>query len=354
MKLNAIFWLLLVVTFQVNAQDSKRKKPVGEAFQPMQVMFYNVENLFDTKDDPKTDDKEFLPSGDYKWDDAKLNEKLSNIQKVISTLKFPEIIGFCEVENRDVLDMLVNQSELKTKNYTVVHFDSPDNRGIDVGLVFNPKRIKLLSSRKVAVVLDGKDDRPTRDILYAKLQLITRDTLHVFVNHWPSRSGGEKETEPKRLAAAQALKAITDSILKVSPNSKIISMGDYNDYPSDKSIKEVLKAEIDTTLGDKAFYNLMGWQMGPGKGTQKHRENWGFLDQFIVSNALLFNPNGTRTFFKAAQVGRLDFLITKDERNGGEMPFRTYGDKRKYIGGYSDHLPIVLTLQMGIPKVQKK
>lgn len=356
MKINALITLFATLVLLVNAQDSKKRKPIGEAFQPLELMFYNVENLFDTKDDPKTDDKEFLPTGEYKWDDEKLDKKLQNIRQVILSLNYPEIIGVAEIENRDVLELLISKTALKEKGYNIVHYDSPDQRGIDVGLIFNPKRIKLLSSQKVAVKLDGtgKDDRPTRDILYAKLQLITRDTLHVFVNHWPSRSGGEKETEPKRAAAAKALKTVTDSILRVSPNSKIVAMGDFNDYPTDKSLKEVLGAELDTTKGDKALYNLMGWQMGPDKGSQKYRENWGFLDQILVSNALIFNTNGTFTKFNQAKVNRLGFLLEKDARNGGDMPFRTYGEKKKYIAGYSDHLPVTLTLHIAVPKSPKK
>lgn len=356
MKINALITLFATLVLLVNAQDSKKRKPTGEAFQPLEVMFYNVENLFDTKDDPINDDKEFLPTGEYKWDDEKLDKKLQNIHQVVLSLGYPEIIGVCEIENREVLEMLITKTALKEKGYNIVHFDSPDQRGIDVGLLFNPKRIKLLSSKKVNVKLDGtgKDDRPTRDILYAKLQLITRDTLHVFVNHWPSRSGGEKETEPKRAAAAKALKATTDSILKVSPNSKIIAMGDFNDYPNNSSLKDILSAELDTTKGDKTLYNLMGWQMGPDKGSQKYRENWGFLDQFVVSNSLIFNTNGTYTKFNQAKVNRLGFLLEKDARNGGDMPLRTYGEKKKYIAGYSDHLPVTLTLHIAVPKSPKK
>jgi len=356
MKRISLFICLVLLVLASNAQEKQKRKPIGEAFQPLELMFYNVENLFDTKDDSVTDDKEFLPTGEYKWDDEKLNKKLQNIHQVVLSLGYPEIIGVSEIENRGVLEMLISKTAMKEKGYNIVHFDSPDQRGIDVGLLFNPKRIKLLASKKIPVKLDGsgKDDRPTRDILYAKLQLITRDTLHVFVNHWPSRSGGEKESEPKRASAAKVLKAATDSILKVSPNSKIIAMGDFNDYPSDKSLKDVLSAELDTTKGDKALYNLMGWQMGPDKGSQKHRENWGFLDQFVVSNALIFNTNGTFTKFNQAKVNRLGFLLEKDARNGGEIPFRTYGDKKKYIAGYSDHLPITLTLHIAVPKSPKK
>lgn len=283
----------------------------------LSVMFYNVENLFDTEDDSTKNDNEFLPESAKEWTNRRWSKKTHKIAQVISAAKYPAIIGLCEVENKAVLEKLVKSRLMRRKKYQILHFESPDFRGIDVAILYRPSEVNLLAVKATPVRLGGRSK--TRDILAATFSKNT-DTLSVFVNHWPSRYGGIKKSKPKRLIAAKVLKRLMDSVKNVSANYKLVAIGDFNDEPKNKSLK-VLK-------GYKNHNDTI-------KGTLKYKGKWKKFDQCITSK----NAPGK------LQVLRKDFLFEKDSKYGGIKPHRTYRGP-KYLGGFSDHLPIIYSLKL--------
>lgn len=303
------------------------------------LMFYNVENLFDTINDPKTNDDDFTPSGHYRWNAYRLYKKLNNVYKVIAAAggtEPPEIVAFAEVENKQVIENLIYNTPLSKYRYSVVHEDSRDQRGIDVALVYRPDKIKKITSRYF-------EAGNYREILYFAFSTYGKDTIHLFVNHWPSRAGGQLSSEKKRMFVADILKAKTDSLFKVNKNAKIIITGDFNDEPSDKSIAGVLSAiKISGQINYEELYNL-AYLPDEKYGTIKFRGSWGTFDQFIVSGNLL-KKNSTYTQPELFRIFKEGFLLTSDEKYLGVKPFRTfYGFK--YESGYSDHLPVLLDLK---------
>jgi predicted extracellular nuclease len=243
---------------------------------------------------------------------------LQHISEVIQAVGkqelLPDVIGLGEVENRKVLDFLITKTDISSLGYSIVHFDSPDKRGIDVALLYRKDRFKPIKSHNYPVIFPGDMDKPTRDILYVKGELPNKSTLHVLVNHWPSRSGGQKETEAKRIMAAQTAKRLCDSISFNDPNANILIMGDLNDYPSDKSLTEALQTQNDTAFANAKLYNLMGWQKGENVGSHPYKGEWGFLDQIIVSGSIVKGNNNIKTYFNQAKAFRPDFLIEKNEK----------------------------------------
>ncbi|MFM2286776.1 MAG: hypothetical protein RLZZ543_2273 [Bacteroidota bacterium] len=340
--------LLLLLLIQPGCKNHQAKSSAKAT--PFRVMFYNVENLYDAEDDPNIDDQEFLPGSESKWTKERFETKLQHIAQVIHAVGdqelLPDMIGLGEVENHSVLDQLLTKTDLSKLGYSIVHFDSPDKRGIDVALLYRSNRVKILKATKQAIVFPGDMDKPTRDILYVKGELPNKAQLHVLVNHWPSRSGGQKETEPKRIMAAQTAKRLCDSIAFNDRNANILLMGDLNDYPSDKSLTEALGAQNDTSNTSSALFNLMGWQKGENVGSHPYKGEWGFLDQIIVSGSIIKGDNHLKTYFNQAKAFRADFLIEKNEKFNNWQTKRTYGGKN-YLGGYSDHLPVFVNLYMG-------
>jgi len=309
------------------------------------LMFYNVENLFDFKNDSTTADDDFTPAGSMHWTTGKYYEKLNKICKVIIAAggwSPPVIIGLCEIENRDVLNDLIFKTPLSKFSYKIVHKDSPDERGIDVALLYEPKAVRILSSSFIEV---SRKDLRTRDILYVK-SVISKDTCHVFVNHWPSRSSGQVETEGNRILAAIVLRNKVDSILNMDPLAKIILMGDFNDDPEDVSIIQGLMtlAPSDSYLPDKLYNLSVEPTSGPVKGTLKYRGSWNMFDQIIVSGSLLSDTQELRTGKNYYRILQNGFLVETDETYSGVKPFRTYLGFR-YHGGFSDHLPVVLEMR---------
>lgn len=311
------------------------------------IMFYNCENFFDTFDDTLKNDNEFLPDGEKHWSIHKYYEKLSNISKVITAVggwEPPEIVGVCEVENYYVLESLTKHSPLKAFNYKIIHYESPDKRGIDVGLLYQPNKFTPISTKKIEVVFSD-NGRPTRDILYVAGTTTKKDTLHIFVNHWPSRWGGMLESEPKRRFVASLLRTKIDSLFVVNPKAKILIMGDLNDFPDNKSIVEDLKALNNfSDIKPNELYNLSYYlQEEKGKFSHRYQGEAGILDQMIVSGALLDSTSNFYTTKDNAHIYDADFLLEKEENFVGYKPFRTYIGY-KYHGGYSDHLPPYLDL----------
>lgn len=310
-----------------------------------QVMFYNTENLFDCMHDSLKNDREFLPESIRGWHAGRYKHKLRNVAKVITAAggwKAPELVGLCEVENEKVMNDLSRYSPLKELGYRYVMTDSPDERGIDVALLYQRGSFKLIGHRSIRIRFENRRFKPTRDILHVTGIIATGDTLDVFVVHLPSRSGGEKESEPARIIAASQLKICTDSLSKARTCPNLIIIGDFNDYPSDRSVSRILGANAPTSpIVPEKLYNLMA---GKKDGTYKYQGEWGILDQFIVSGNLLSNRNKLKISGEKVTVCDLPFLLEKDEKYGDKRPFRTYYGL-KYTGGFSDHLPIIGTFE---------
>lgn len=309
--------------------------------QNFQVVCYNVENYFDCVDDSLTDDSEYLPGGMRGWNTTKYLKKQANIARVITAIggwEAPALVGLCEVESNKCLVDLTRYSGLKSLKYKFIHHESPDARGVDVALLYQPSRFKPIHHEPVAVKFPFAPQSKTRDILYAAGILETKDTLHVFVCHFPSRLGGELESEERRICAANVLRAKTDSIFAINVNANIIIMGDFNDYPTNESMRQVLNAQPPgESPSAHGLYNLMFKIHTSGKGSHKHAGEWGALDQMIVSGNLL-DPQ-SRIFTQEAFVFEVDFLLENDKVYLGKQPFRTYVGM-KYQDGYSDHLPV--------------
>ena len=300
------------------------------------IMSYNVENLFDTIDDPNKADEDFTPTGKLQWNTAKYYEHLNHTVDAITNkgTNFPAIVGLIEVENGTALNDLVNTSHLKGKGYKVVWHEGPDERGIDVALIYDSNRITLIGSRAIPVILESVTDPNTRDILKVTVKVGSED-FNLFVNHWPSRRGGQDESEMHRIRAASVLRKEVDQILSVNPKANIICMGDFNDFPSNKSVHDVLQAGVSNE--HSVLFNMMSDFEALKKGTHFYKGEWSPLDQFMLSYGMFDNKCITANSF---EVVTSDFLYYTS-KDGVKSPARAYvGDS--YKGGYSDHLPILL------------
>ncbi len=311
------------------------------------IIFYNVENLFDTVDDPGTDDSEFLPESDKKWDEEKYKAKLDHTAEVIIAIcgkKAPMLVGLCEVENEKVIYDLITLTDLKVWNLGYVHHDSPDERGIEVALLYNKDFVSILQSEVEPVVFDDPNDK-TRDVIMYHCALRSGDTLYAIVNHWPSRIGGDKETEPKRITAAQTVMQHVDRAYQLDANANIVIMGDFNDEPDNISIHDTLNAKSPAeVLSDSMLVNLMFEKQMNGEGSYYYKSDWNMLDQFIVSWAVFNGTQNLQADQTDAHIFKDDFLMFLPEK-GDPRPNRTYGGD-EYYGGYSDHLAIYLELQI--------
>jgi len=316
------------------------------------IAFYNLENLFDTEDDLTIDDSEFLPTSPNQWDEAKYQKKLQNMAKAIASISnAPDILGVCEVENRRVLEDLVKQNDLKEKDFGIIHYNSPDERGIDVAMLYKKNRFKPFKESSIRINLPDTADK-TRDVLFVSGVLGKKDTLHLFVAHFPSRRGGQQESEPKRVFVASQIRQKIDSLQKINPNANIIVMGDLNDEPNNKSIAETLNAKPYTeNLKPNELFNAMGTLKAEGKGTHAHynskekKVEWNLLDQIILSPALVNKKNKVRYVAGSATIHKPDFLLQTEPEQYRGQPLRTFAGKR-YLAGYSDHLPVYVLLAL--------
>lgn len=326
---------LLVFSSFILAQQQERIN--------FKVMCYNVENYFDIVDDSLTSDQEFLPNGLRAWTYPKYQQKQANIAKVITAIggwDAPALVGLCEVESHKGLVDLTRYSGLKQLKYKFLHHESPDARGVDVALLYQPNQFNPFHDEAIEIHFPTAPNSKTRDILFASGTVPSGDTLHLFVCHFPSRLGGELESEDKRIYVASVLRTRVDSIFKTNPHSKIVIMGDFNDYPNNKSIFETLAAQApNDTINPNKLYNLMYHLHKSGKGTNKHNGEWGALDQIIVSGGLLELNQGLYTAEKDTHIFDADFLLENDTQFLGKQPFRSYVGM-KYHNGFSDHLPI--------------
>lgn len=312
--------------------------------QSFRIMWWNVENLFDTHHDSLKNDYEFLPDALRHWHYGRYKKKLADIASVITAVgewNAPALVGLCEVENDTVLRDLTKYSPLKEMNYRYVMTHSPDLRGINVALLYQRDQFKLLMSRSIPVNTSYKNSRPTRDILHVCGQILTGDTLDILICHLPSRSGGVKESEPYRIFAAQKLRTEADSLIAARSHPQLLIMGDFNDYPQNKSISKILEAVAPDSLPvpTKLYHLLARKAKKRNYGSYKYQGEWGLLDHLIVSGSLLNTSSSFSTGEDKADVVRLPFLLTEDKKYGGEQPLRTYNGM-KYQGGFSDHLPV--------------
>lgn len=309
--------------------------------------FWNVENLFHPDNDPDKQDDDFTPEGNNRWSPSRYYKKLMSLSKVVVAMggwSAPDILGMCEVENKLVVRELIERTPLKAAGYEVVHYESPDNRGIDVALIYRKERFTLLHSEPIHVTFED-GSRPTRDILYVKGMMLDKDTIHVFINHWPSRLGGAQVSEPKRMRAASLLRAKVDSIWQVVPNAAVVITGDFNDEPEDKSITESLKAKHDRKkLDDNTLFNFMYEKLGK-EGSHKFQGHWGIIDQMIVTANMVDGRNNISVKGSIAHIFKEDWLLVEDTRFTGHELFRTFSGPR-YLGGFSDHLPIFIDLEI--------
>jgi predicted extracellular nuclease len=322
--------ILFLVSFNLLAQD----QPIGV------VAFYNLENLFDTEDDPSINDEEYMPEGEKEWDEQKYQNKLENMAKVISSMTYgPDIIGVVEVENRKVLEDLVNTGSMAPKRYQIVHYNSPDRRGIDVALLYRQDKFKPFATVKIPFEHESNEDYKSRDMLWVK-GLYAGDTLNVVVNHWPSRrNGGVSE----RATAASALRKHVDSVQKINPAAKIIVMGDFNDDPTDKSIKKVLRADNrERKLEPGDFYNTSLSTFKDGFGTLYYRGAWNLFDQILISQSLLKDNDKSSNYFYAPNSFKVYAPQWMREPDTG-APLRTFS-YGVYKNGFSDHYPTFIIL----------
>lgn len=315
------------------------------ADEKIRVLSYNVENFFDIKDDPDTDDNEFTPQGNMYWDGSKYKAKTINIARAITAAGGWEgaaIIGLYEIENEYVLTSLTKYSPLKQKGYKFVHYESDDPRGIDVAMLYDPSKIKVLESHPMRPKCSEGNLR-TRDVLYVKALVLKSDTLHLFMVHSPSRRGGVEESEWKRECVLSMVRNKVNSI-QSKGKANILIMGDFNDYPECKSICRSLGAKrVEGKFKDRSLYNMFWNYADEGMGSYKYQGEWNMLDQIIISGRMLNGQGTLYTSQDKAHIFETPFIIEEDKTNFGTKPKRTYNGRR-YIGGYSDHLPIYIDL----------
>jgi hypothetical protein len=332
------FLFFLIIQISACSSGEGQTKHQDEHDQIGYFGFYNVENLFDTADDPDTFDEDFTPNSEKQWTEERYQAKLEKIASVIGlkNLDFPVFFGLCEVENSIVLEDLVRTPPLKKRMKFILE-EGNDGRGIDVAFLYDRKRFTPLESRGIDVPMP-EDERPTRKILYIRGMIDDSGPYHIFINHWPSRNGGAGQTERKRLIAAEILKKEIDAVLEEDSNAHLIVMGDFNDYPENKSIEDVLDARSHSS--DGLLVNLMAGLSKTKRGSYNYRGDWGFLDQIIVSRSLLNEekPLIEKEFTTPYFTSDMIYQGKRDEK-----PNKTYGGIN-YYGGYSDHLPVISKL----------
>jgi endonuclease/exonuclease/phosphatase family metal-dependent hydrolase len=338
-KHNWLIILCLLPFLNLNAQKKRN-------FKVHTIAFYNVENLFDTINDPNKFD-EASPIMEIKFNRGEIyKQKVRNMARVISEIgadvskNTPAIIGLSEVENRQVMEDLANDPALFQKDYGIAHFDSPDARGIDVGLLYQKKLFVPISISNHELKIY---DDITRKRVYTRDQLLVTgklegEIIHVIVNHWPSRSGGEARSRPKRMAAARLNKRIIDSLQAIDPYAKIFSMGDLNDDPTNASLKDILKAKKDKDdVQLKGIYNPMEAFFKIGLGSNAYRDAWSLFDQILITKPLLEKDYSSFRFFKAGIFNK-QYLTNKKGRYKG-YPFRSFSNS-SFTNGFSDHFPV--------------
>ncbi len=345
--MKSLYPFLLFCFLLINTSYGQQKKE----YKVNTVAFYNLENLFDYEDDPITFDDDRTPDGRDHWTKEIYEAKLKNMAKVISEIgkevtgTSPAIVGVCETENRRVLEDLLNQEPLLQQDYGIVQFDSPDRRGIDVALLYKKRLFTPTGYKAYPLIIYDNEDKSKR--IYTRDQLLVSgmldgEKIHVIVNHWPSRSGGEARSRHKRIEAAKLNKRIIDSLFSDDPYAKIITMGDLNDDPTSPSVKKYLKAKGKREkVKIKELYNPMESMYKKGLGTLAYRDGWNLFDQIIISHELLKKDYSTYRFYKAGIFNK-PYLANPRGRYKG-YPYRSFANGG-FTGGYSDHFPVYILL----------
>ena len=342
-------WAALLVFPLISGCDPPPTEQGSETkYQVRTLAFYNVENLFDTLNDSLTNDDERTPESALRWTPERYAQKLKNCARVLAdigrdqTRRLPDLIGLCEVENRQVLEDLIRQAPLAEGDYGIVHEDSPDHRGIDVALLYRKEHFIVVEQEFRELLLKTRENRPrnTRDQLIVS-GLLNGEPMYISVNHWPSRSGGQSSTAHYRMQAAALQRAILDSILKFDPKALFISMGDYNDNPDDPSLRYGLGTRgFPDSLPAWLVYNPMEELYRKGAGTLAYRDRWSLFDQFLL-NGCWFQKREGYQYWKAG-IYNPEYLKTAEGPYKG-YPLRTYAGGN-YLGGYSDHFPVYALL----------
>lgn len=318
------------------------------------VLFYNVENLFDTIQDPTIYDTEFIPTGVKEWNSAKYNKKLENLERLFysvaqSNKSYPTVIGVSEVENRNVLEDIASMPKLLPANYQICHYDGPDARGVDVAFFYRPDQFQYEGSASIKANIPGaRENFRTRDLL-TMWGKIDGEDFFFLVSHWPSRRGGQSSSAFLREGLASQIKGICDSVRKANPATKVVVMGDFNDDPGDKSVSECLGAKLKKNkLQEYDLFNPF-WQMHKdGYGTLVYNDLWNLFDNIVVSSNLANAPKGTLELWKAknaeyyGNIFKADFLFQREGQYKG-YPLRTYVGNN-FQAGWSDHLPVFIYL----------
>lgn len=340
LKVIVTFVLIFLFFLNIKSQESRDSVPV-------RVMFYNVENLFDTEDDPHKDDNDFLPSGLMRWNHTRYERKLSSLYKTIVAAgdwEPPAIIGMCEVENRKVLEDLIYGTYLSNFNFGIIHEESPDSRGIDVCMIYKKELVDIYYTKSWIPRSISRKDFHSRSVLYVKCG-IGGDTLHLIINHWPSRRGGVLAGEPFRSEISDMVRSAADSISISSKNAKIIIMGDFNCAPDDPAVLSLVGQDSSNSDGAIILSNLSGQLKPKNSGTFRYNGKWEVIDQVIVSGSLLKADKGLYTSGEALRIFNPDFLQRTDPKYPGPTTYPTYLGYR-YMGGFSDHLPVLLDLSL--------
>ena len=332
-----VLYLLLALTLQTGYSQETISKPV-------RFMFYNVENFFDIYDDSLTDDNGFLPDGVMRWNSVRYEKKTNSLYKTIIAAgewEPPAVIAFCEIEKRKVLENLIYDTYLSKFDYAIVHEESPDRRGIDVCLIYRKNLVRVLCYKYWIPREIEKREFNSRSVLYTKL-LIGSDTIHLIVNHWPSRRGGVLPGEKYRQEIASMVRAKVDSLMEINPSGvKILITGDFNSSPDDQAINSL----ICSADSSRSLINLSERQNDKGLGTYRYMGTWEMIDQLIISADLLTSKKGLYTDQNLLKIFNPEFLLKKDPKYPGLSPFSTYHGY-KYQGGYSDHLPVLIDLKV--------
>lgn len=339
-RLLTLILTLALIGYSGYSQEEKQYKVAC-------IGFYNVENLFDTIDQEDVRDEEFTPAGSNNWSGERYKEKLDRLSDVlgqVATDLSPDglaIVGLSEIENRSVIEDLIETPELKERDYGIVHYDSPDRRGVDVGLIYQKKYFRVTNSESYHLTIEDKPDFLSRDQLLVSGYL-DDELIHIIVNHWPSRRGGEQRSRPLRNAAADLNRHIIDSLLQLDPDAKVMVMGDLNDDPVDPSVRKHLKAVGHASMVNSyRMFNPMEELYRQGIGTLAYRDKWNLFDQIIISPAFL-PKSQPGWFFHKARVFNKEFLRQKTGNFKG-YPYRSYAGG-VYLGGYSDHFPVYVIL----------
>ncbi|MEA3476789.1 MAG: endonuclease/exonuclease/phosphatase family protein [Bacteroidota bacterium] len=327
--------IMIIIIFMISGCVQQSKSP-----EQYSIVFYNVENLFDTIDNPEKNDERYLPGSDLDWNTEKYMHKLNQLGKVLTSIhenSLPSIIGLSEVENRLVLEDLIELTDLKKGNYQIIHQEGPDERGIDMALLYRESMFKPIDIQFIPINYPFNPEEKTRNILYVRGEIMD-ELIHLYINHWTSRWGGHLETNPHRAYTAEFLRSHIDAVLDTDPEANIIAMGDLNDNPTDTSVYMILQAfPLTMDIYDNELYNLTLEKYEKGVGTL-YWKDWDMFDQIIVNGNFLKRIN----LEENELVYKREWMLY-ERQDGIKVPSRTAS--KSYYGGFSDHLPVYLVVR---------